>query len=385
MKSLFNDEIKNNLKSLILKIHKISLKDRFYLQNLSKIKDSLSDYEISLYDLLVTYLLKAENVSPGSDIVFFEKLINNHVSECHPCTFSSKDLDIIIAEFADKHLHELLKNVFDLAGFSGKISIVKSTHASPIAELSKGYVFENFRLAYNAGNIDVANVVTVIIDGYIESVSELHHMLEKLAETKESMILFARGFSEEVVHTLKVNYDRKTVICLPVIVNYDLQDVNTINDIAVIAGCDIVTSLKGQLISSIDYGSLKRLDLVSISENRLTLQNVATINSVKAHIKFLQEKILTSELEATSMMLSKRIARLGHNRIVIMLPEKYFGVEYNQLSFMIDRCLRSVKACSEFGVINYKDRKYPYSSVKSGEFYCEKFLEASKEIGCILY
>ena len=97
-------------------------------------------------------------------------------------------------------------------------------------------------------NLFLRDARIACIDGYVESVSELHLLLEELSEAKVPCFLFVRGMSEDVLHTIKTNNDRKTLMVFPYIVPFDLDSVNTIVDIAVSAGTDVLSNLKSDKI-----------------------------------------------------------------------------------------------------------------------------------------
>src|SRR5574343_71568 len=127
----------------------------------------------------------------------------------------------------------MLDRAIELAGFCGRI-IVERALNEPSIERCSGYSF-NVRPAIDVtGKFKLARIAC--IDGYIESVSELHYMLEQASETKEPCIMFARGMADDVKHTLKVNFDRASLKVVPIVVPFDLDGINTLNDLSIVTG-----------------------------------------------------------------------------------------------------------------------------------------------------
>jgi hypothetical protein len=215
----------------------------------------------------------------------------------------------------------------------------------------------------------------------VENVSEIHHLLESAAKSKETIVAFFRGLSEEVSHTLKVNYDRGTVSFIPIIVKFDIDGANLLKDIALVSQGDVVSSLKGNLISSIGFDSLPRIDVASVSGSEVVIENKSVAGLVDLHIAQLQKKIFSAENEATVEALTKRIQRLGINQVSIHLAD---NKDKTKRSFMIDRCLRAIKCASTHGVAQLEDRIYPISTISSAEFYCQQLHETMNSMGMII-
>jgi hypothetical protein len=221
----------------------------------------------------------------------------------------------------------------------------------------------------------------VCIDGFIESVSEIHRVLEDAASYKDTIILFVRGLSNEVLHTLKINYDRGSLQVIPVLVKYDLLGANMLNDVAVINFSDVISSNKGQLISNIDITNFPRVESVDVTSTGILIENSNASKTIDAHIKRLQEKIINSDNQYEKDILEKRIQNLGMNRITIRLKEE----ENKKLkSFEIDRAIRAIKDARTYGVGELSARLLPYSGIKSGFFYAEKFLKDVESLGAVI-
>jgi hypothetical protein len=369
-------EITKNAKEFF---HEISqVKDRSsFLQSFDRLK--FTEEKQKIYELFFSFLLKSEGVSPGSSEIFFDHVLSSKSrdKEYLPKVFSKKDLVPLLKTFCDKD-HPIVKKAIDLSGLEGKILLSRSYNSEKDScEIKRGSFFNSVAPAFKIKNSKFFDARVICIDGYIEKVSEVHHLLEKAHKAKEPCFVFLRGASEEVIHTLKTNFDRKTLIFIPVLVPYDLDGANMLNDVAVSSRTDVVSSLKGNLISSISYAELGRVDSVEINDQEAIIENSSSKKDLDLHISFLQKKAVASSSEAERQALEKRIKRLGLNKVVLSLRD---DADFEKRSFSIDKALRAIKKSTDHGVIEYGEKIYPYSSVETGKLFSKKFLDVLEGI-----
>jgi chaperonin GroEL (HSP60 family) len=316
-----------------------------------------------VYEIIVTHATAAEKMGPGGFDRCIEQLLKNfeliergnqplNCSNFVKGTLSrvrhasKQDLDALVASYTKSRETSMLREALQLAGFGGRIIIEKTHSVVPSVELIRGYTFEvspafPVKAAFERPR-------TICIDGFIESASEIHHLLEAASEAKEPCLMFVRGLSDDVVHTLKVNYDRGSLRVVPIIVKYDLEGINAINDIAVVCGTDLVSSLKGDLISSINFNEVARAELAVVYPSKVVINNLSTKNAVAAQVKALltkrKEQTLVQDVEK---LIDARIRSLSPNQVVIRLPEDKDFVTSSQ---SIDYALRAVKSAVDFGL-----------------------------------
>lgn len=312
-----------------------------------------------LYELILQHATKAERTGPGG----FNRCIELLLEKLTGIAGSSQLQEIAGAVWAPSisdmrsmtERHSLLggscvgvavATAVELAGFGGRIIIEKTSARTMSVELVRGYTFELRQLL----PIDVSFVHprACCIDGYIENVAEVHHLLEAAAEAKEPCALFVRGVSDDVKHTLKTNYDRGSLKVLPIGVNFDLEGMNTLNDLSVTLGCDLVSSLKGDLISSIRFHELPRVDQVTVYKGKVVIVNACTTTRVNAHVAQLRSRREAESIDDVGSLLDKRIRSLSPNHVVIRVPDDKDFVVSSQ---SIDYSLRAARSLIEHGVM----------------------------------
>tara|TARA_B100001123_G_scaffold437566_2_gene570080 strand:- start:22223 stop:23599 length:1377 start_codon:yes stop_codon:yes gene_type:complete len=260
--------------------------------------------------------------------------------------------------FRDNEISHILESAISLAGANGNIFIDKKNSKESSIELVCGYSYylpppQEFRLMTKLKSITLHDVKPIIIDGIIEKVSEVNLLLEKFHEEKQAGIIFARGYGEEVLATLATNWMRKTLEVIPVSVPYDLEGANLLKDIAVICGTDVVSSLKGELISSITFEDILDIPKVTLDNGHVVIENDNTSRSVSLHVRNIKEDIEACESIEKREFLSRRlnglVSRCVHIKLRDSLMEKK-GIDLDRL----ETGIKLTRDLSRFGLVDIK-------------------------------
>lgn len=318
----------------------------------------------SLYELIMIHATAAERLGPGGFTRCIELLLEKSeqtsgsnpqekLNVAFPTVPTSSDVARLVelhGSTGGKRTTAMLTEALKLAGFGGRIIIEKTSSSVPSVELVRGYTFELMQLLPIDVNFIKPRVVC--IDGYIEDVAEIHHLLEAASSAKEPCMLFLRGMSEDVKHTLKVNYDRGSLRIIPVGVRFDLDGMNTLVDIAVTANSDVVSSLKGDLISNIKFHELPYVDQCTVYKGRVVVTNTSSHKAVGNHVSQLRKRRAEERVEDVGTLLDKRIKSLSPNHVIIRLPDDKDFVTNSQA---IDYALRAVRSMVDYGVTSTGD------------------------------
>lgn len=161
----------------------------------------------------------------------------------------------------------------------------------------------------------------VIIDGVIQHVSEIHHLLYDSAENKTRYAIFCYGVSEEVKQTIINNNKREITKIFPICLDFDEKSLNVLNDIAVLHGVDVISSNKGQTIST-EINKLKIIgDNLKIKDNAFYFKPVNKEENINAHKRFLNKKIKSASVSDVKDILIGRYKRLFGKKITLLLPD----------------------------------------------------------------
>ena len=204
----------------------------------------------------------------------------------------------------------------NMTGHNGQLYIDKDYTSSTSIELTNGYTFPlclepNFALSTKTKEWKEFSVKVLIIDGIIESVGEINRALEYFHDEKRPGIIFARGFNDEVLGTLSVNKNRDTLNVVPAVVPYDLGGINTLVDLAMVASTDIVSSLKGDVISGIDPHEIVTVDKIIANNNTIIVSNEKSSDRVRRHINNILEQKNETNINDKKALLDKRTKALS--------------------------------------------------------------------------
>ncbi len=276
-------------------------------------------------------------------------------------------------------VREMFLCAISSAGFAGRIVVEKSRSDVSSIEIIKGYTFETSPSWHLTVKLDKPRVIC--IDGFIESVSEIHHFLEASSEAKEPVLMFVRGLHDDVKNTLKVNFDRGSLVVIPIIVPFDLSGMNTLKDVSIACGCNLVSNLSGELISSITYSGLSSIDSASLYHNKVVLMNKKSRRSVAAHVKDLRSRRDDQNVDDVAKLLDNRIRSLSPNHVVIRLSDDKDFITKSQ---SIDYALRALRSLIDYGTISYEGKKQLTATVVASSIHAKKCINMLSSVGAIL-
>ena len=154
-----------------------------------------------------------------------------------------------------------------------------------IEDIYSDNVFSTMRkLLYNSARI-------IIVDGIVESVSQINGILNDAYESKQSVIFVCRGFLPEVLNTMAVNQIKKLLNVCPVTISFDDYGYHQLHDIAKATNSTVYCVDKGDQITSINLFDNQLIDNVKIT-NRSLYFNDAKLSKNRDNII---REILTSD------------------------------------------------------------------------------------------
>ena len=197
-----------------------------------------------------------------------------------------------------------------------------------------------------------------IIDGYIESVSEIHHMLHFAAKSKEPYVIFCFGMSEEVKNVIIQNNSKGITQIFPFSMKINEDTINILNDIAMIHKSDVISYLKGQTISQEMRKDLGRGKYISFNRRGFKIEPLCSKCDVLSHIKFLKDRIENSPPDANVDLIRDRIKNLNSKTLSVYVPESLKkDVSFNR---DLDYLLRMLKTSDRCYVKTFFDNREMY-------------------------
>lgn len=336
-------------------------------------------------NLLLKCMLDAENMSAGGSyalLLHLSGIINDF--EIIGLRFSLNDLQLALSGFVGKMASSIVSDAIKIAGRNGKIFLDSSEPQK--SEISFGTQNckwappESFFTTIKLPKISVQNCKVAFIDGIIESVSECHKIFQWSYDEKTPVVIFARGFAEEVIATAGVNIQRQTAQVVPILISFDEVGVNSFGDIASCFGSDVISADKGQLVSSLDLNQSIKVDRITVTSKSCEIE--FHDNLVDSVVERLSKKL--SAVEAgQSDLIKKRIDALGTGSVTIKIgtdQKNLAGIQKDRVDFGI----RFVKSCLSHGIIDINGKIMPSIAVKNGIKCSNSFIDILSNCGAAL-
>lgn len=235
----------------------------------------------------------------------------------------------LLKEEKNKTIKNIVKTYIENCNLEYNISIEKNYISNIALEKNNDMIFKNnFDLDFYNSNkkYEYKNYELCIIDGYIQSVGEINYILQRSNELKIPFFIFCFGMSGDVKNTIITNNNNKKTQVYPISFEYIEENLNILNDIAVIHKADVISSLKGQTISSsiskeITVGKKIFID----SKNKyFSIEPMANDIVIKNHINMLKSKLENKKLSDISIQNTvNRIKSLNSKNFKIFLSEDH--------------------------------------------------------------
>lgn len=282
-------------------------------------------------------------------------LLSLHTRRC-----SSTEVFQILSKFdRDPRSFGIAKKAIKMSGANSTIQVIVEGNFTEIKTV-QGHKFPvDFPdIFLSAGGITSSEkkfdeCKVMAIDGIVESISEINGIIHESYEKNIPVLIAARGFDKDVLNTLGVNFYHSRLRVIPVIVPYDATGANMINDICVVSGCDLVSALKGDLISSKKWEDLGKVDGVRVlfSKSNIVLINSATRSSIERHRRNLRKMKIETMDTIKSEVIEKRLTCLMGTGTIISLGDDLEDLK-GLYTDRINCHIRSFKSASKFGIVD---------------------------------
>ena len=260
--------------------------------------------------------------------------------------------DIIRFTTGDDMTSALVVEASLLAGTDCRIFIERAAGAISTIERTSGHTFNLSPnpLFYKQNRWSFNDVSVFVVDGTILSVSEIDALLQACHKQNKPLAIFARGFRDDVISTMQANWLRGTLKVIPIEVSFDLESVNVLNDIAVCVGGDVVSSLKGELISTAKIDALPVARKVTCKGSTVTIDGMANNASISRHVVNLRRKRDAETLTDVRDIIDRRIKSLSSTSVTIRVASPTAS-STNLLVQKIDFGLRTISSTLSHGTI----------------------------------
>ena len=190
-----------------------------------------------------------------------------------------------------------------------------------------------------------------MVDGSVSKPSEIMKLLNKSFENKETnYFLVCKSFNEEIMFTLKENYDRSITNVIPLEYGFDLDSINCLPDLASVVGGQPFSPALGDVLSTVDLGRMGSADLVNVLRENIVIGS--TVKQNKNHIANLLKNIENSN-DQKRKLLAKRLVSLRGNSCNVSLPK---SANFDQAEINIRHATKMLKDMSNNGIAEMRSR-----------------------------
>ena len=178
-----------------------------------------------------------------------------------------------------------------------------------------------FEKEYFTKEENVFNYKVIVLDGVIQSIGEIHHILHDSAENKTSYVIFCYGTSDEVKHNIIINNKKNITKIYPICLNFNENTLNVLNDIAILHDVNIISANNGQTIST-ESKKLKSVGIkLRISKDSFSFIPVCSKFKLLSHKNFLNDRIKNAAIDSNKEVIINRYKNLFSKNLKIIIPE----------------------------------------------------------------
>ena len=272
--------------------------------------------DMSIRNIIISSLFSSETKQGGSGLISAMMMLDDVEVVEKKSKCSESDIEKIINDWSPQGIsNKIAKEVFYMGGCGSEVKILESDSFASRIKCTSGVV----QLCSIAGGFSNKNLsdlsidrlsYVVAIDGFVEKISQIHHLLENLGE--QQLILMAKGFLPDVVNTLSVNYP-DNIKCVPVVVeDWCISSFLDLEKMEI----SCVSSEAGMEISS---AKLSKLISVSVDVEGIIFENGDFRNGRKIYVELGKDlgdlKGLTTDRIKTLVTLSRFTSRRGMTKI----------------------------------------------------------------------
>lgn len=286
-----------------------------------------NNIELTIKNMILKEYNDCEKLYPYLGDIFLHAFFENRCSNKNFFRFEKRDQKKFLKTIKDDRVKDVLAWIFDNTNLERSINIQKHSGKEICFEMQDdmsinvGYDYDFFR-TFN--NLTFRDYKFVLINGYIESVGEIHHLFVNANKSKIPHVVFCYGMSEEVKHNILVNNKQGRFIVLPVSLDVnDENSLNILNDIAVIHDGEIVSSDMGQTISQEVRKELPTGKKITFFEKKMYVDPVCDDKKIISHKKFLIKRLeeAKEKNDVNTDPIENRLKNFSSKRLNIYIPE----------------------------------------------------------------
>ena len=354
-------------------------------ENNTIIKDSALNYLNVFYDdktsNQLNFLIKREfsyldSVFPFLGDVFIDCFFDNeNLNFEKDVIFDKSESENVLFSINDSNVKSIIKKLIENTSLEYSVEPI-GYPGSEILLRKQEDIFINLDYDYtylgSKNHHSMNDFKFILIDGFIESVGEIHHLMFQAAESKIPHVIFCFGLSPEVKHVILENNKKGITEVFPVDMNFDENTINILSDLGTIFNSEVISANKGQTISQEVRKTLKTGRQITFYKHGLAIKPLIDEECLSSHRRYLKKRIAESDNETNRELLLNRLKSMSTKILKIYIPEKLISTQ--NFNRQLDYGLRLISRSSHVltKIVNSKTGRYFYVPKKSLSIVDEK-------------
>ncbi|HEY3413796.1 MAG TPA: chaperonin GroEL [Armatimonadota bacterium] len=258
----------------------------------------------------------------------------------------------------DREIGELIAEAMDKVGKDGVITVEESKGTDTTLEFTegmqfdKGYISPYFVTDPERMEVVVEDAAVLIYEKKISSAQDLVPVLEKVAQSRQPLLIIAEDVDGEALATLVVNKIRGILNVVAVKApGFGDRRKAMLGDIAVLTGGQFISDDLGIKLENITpdmFGKVKRL--VVTKENTTLVEGGGTVDGVKGRIAQIKAQIETTDSNYDREKLQERLAKLAGG-VAVLKVGAATETELKEKKHRFEDALSATRAAVEEGIV----------------------------------
>ncbi len=263
-----------------------------------------------------------------------------------------------ISANGDAAMGKLITEAMQEVGKYGIITVEETKGTETTMTLAEGMQIDNGYLSpYFITNgakmeAELENPYLLFYDGKVANIKDLLPILEKAAQSGNTLLIITEDIDEEVLTTLVVNKIRGSLSVAAIKApGFAAHRKELLEDMAVLTGGTVISEEKGFLLENTALADLGKAGKIIVSKNNTTIVNgKGEKNKITARIKLISNQIAHATSDYEKEKLAERLAKLSGG-VAILLIGAATELEMKEKKDRVDDALSATKAAVEEGIV----------------------------------
>jgi chaperonin GroEL len=263
-----------------------------------------------------------------------------------------------ISANGDTTIGKLITDAIQKVGKDGVITVeeAKGTETTMTLvegmQIDKGYLSPYFITNAAKMEVELEHPYLLFYDSKITNIKDLLPVLEKTAQSGNTLFIIAEDIAEEVLTTLVVNKIRGSLKVAAIKApGFGSQRKELLEDLAVLTGGTVVSEEKGFLLENTELTALGKAGKIIISKNNtIVITGEGEKNNITTRINMIRVQIDRTTSDYEKDKLRERLAKLSGG-VAILSIGAATELEMKEKKDRVEDALNATKAAVEEGIV----------------------------------